>query len=182
MNRLILGNGILNGTRDKLLNLLRCGARPRTESHRHPDWNVGVLALGHAVVAKPTPYKDTHEQHPRDLRMLHEEPGGIVGFLDSILVALICHGFVCSRNHLDGVAIFQKLSADGDHALSRLDSLNSNRIVLGRSQLNLAQVCNQRTGPLLRYHHPKVFGVRRKRYDGAEWDQDRRVWNITEAD
>src|SRR5205807_5618980 len=92
MNRLVFGDGILDRTGDKLLDLLRCSARPRTEGHCDPDRNVGVLALGHAVVSKPAPYEDTHEQHPRDLWVLHEEPGGIVGFLDSILVVFVCHG------------------------------------------------------------------------------------------
>src|SRR5207253_8444347 len=109
MNRLILGNSILDWTGDKLLDLLCCGAWPRTEGHCDPDRNVGVLALGHAVVSKPAPYEDTHEQHPRDLWVLLEEPGGIVGFLDSILVVFVCHGLVCLRNRLDGVAILQKL-------------------------------------------------------------------------
>src|SRR5712672_4799733 len=92
MNRLVLGNSILDWTGDKLLDLLRCGARPRAKGHRDPNRNVGVLPLRHAVVAKPTPYEDTHEQHPRDLWVLHKEPGGIVGLLDSNLVVFVCHG------------------------------------------------------------------------------------------
>src|SRR5882762_7966817 len=105
MNRLVLGNGILDWTSSKLLDLLRCGARPRAEGHRDSDRNVGVLPLGHAVVAKPTPYQDTDEQHPRNLWVLHKEPGEVVGFLDSILVAFVCHG-VYLRDHSDGIAIF----------------------------------------------------------------------------
>src|SRR5258708_3831164 len=92
MNRLVLGDGILDRTGDKLLDLPRGGTRPSAEGHRDPNRNVGVLPLGHAVVAKPTPYEDTYEQHPRDLWVLHEEPGGIVGLLDSILVVFVCHG------------------------------------------------------------------------------------------
>src|SRR5271155_12851 len=126
MNCLVLGNGILDGTSNKLLDLLCCGTRPRTKRHRNPDRNVGVFPLRHAVVAKPTPHKDPHEQHPRDLWVLHEEPWEVVSLLDSILVAFVCHGFVYLRDHLDGVTIFQKLSAHGDHSLSRLDSVNSN--------------------------------------------------------
>src|ERR1700686_4332832 len=103
MNRLVLGNGIFDGTSDKLLDLPRCGARPGTEGHRDPDRNVGVLPLGHAVVSKPTPYKDTDKQHPRNLWVLHEEPREVAGFLDSILVAFVCHGFVYLRDNLDGV-------------------------------------------------------------------------------
>src|SRR5258707_15374900 len=126
MDRLVLGNSILNWASDKLLDLLRGSARPRTEGHCDSDRNVRIFSLGHAVVAKPTPYEDTHEQHPRDLWVLHKEPGGIMGFLDSILVAFVCHGFVRLRNHLDGVAIFQKLSADGHDSLAGLDSFNRN--------------------------------------------------------
>src|SRR5713101_2782474 len=122
MNRLVLGDGVLDRTGNKLFDLPRRGARPSAKGHRDPDRNVGVLPLGHAVVAKPTPYKDTHEQHPRDLWVLHKEPGGIVGFLDSILVVFVCHGLVCLRNHLDWVAILQKLSTYGDYALAGLDS------------------------------------------------------------
>src|SRR5882724_4859832 len=125
MNRLVLGNGILDGTGNKLLDLLRCSTRPSAKGHRDPDRNVRIFPLGHAVVAKPTPYEDTYEQHPRDLWMLHKEPGDVVGFLDSILVVLVCHG-VCLRNHLDGVAILQKLNTNGDHSLAGLDSFNRN--------------------------------------------------------
>src|SRR6266853_4171425 len=125
MNRFVLGNGVLDWTSDKLLDLLRCGTRPRTEGHCDPDRNVGVLPLGHAVVAEPTPNEDTDERHPRDLWVLHKEPGEVVGFLDSILVAFVCHG-VYLRDHLDAVAVLQKLSADGDNSLSRLHSVNSN--------------------------------------------------------
>src|SRR6266849_213595 len=88
MNRLVLGDSILDRTSDKLLDLLRRSARPRTEGHCDSDRNVRVFSLGHAVVAKPTPYEDTHEQHPRDLWVLHKESGNVVGFLNSILVAL----------------------------------------------------------------------------------------------
>src|SRR5437667_5197326 len=125
MNCLILGNSILDRTGDKLLDLLRCGARPRTEGHRDPDWNVGVLALGHAVISKPAPYQDTHEQHPRDLWVLHEEPGSIVGFLDSILVVFVCHGLYL-RDNLDGITIFQELSTNRDNSLPWQDSVNRN--------------------------------------------------------
>jgi len=79
MNRLVLGNWILDCTSDKLLDLLRCGARPSAEGHCDPDRNVGILPLWHAVVPKPTPYEDTDEQHPRYLWVLHEEPGGVAG-------------------------------------------------------------------------------------------------------
>src|SRR5713226_7028100 len=126
MNRLVLGDGILDWSSNKLLDLLRGSARPRTEGHCDPDRNVRVLALGHAVVTKPTPYENTHEQHPRDLRMLHEEPGGIVGFLDSFLVVFVCHGVVWLRNRLDGVAILQELGPYGDHSLAGLESFNGN--------------------------------------------------------
>src|ERR1700693_751074 len=126
MNRLVLGDAVLDWTGDKLLDLLRRSARPRTDRHRDPHWNVRVLALGHAVIAKPTPNENTDEQHPRDLRVLHKEPRGIVGFLDSILVVFVCHGWVCLRNHLDGVAILQELSTYGDHSLAGLDSVNRN--------------------------------------------------------
>src|SRR2546421_9404098 len=53
---------------------------------------------------------------------------------------------------------------------------------MGRSHLNLAQVCNQLTRPLLRYHHRKVIGFRREWHDGAKWDRDRRMRNFTETD
>src|SRR5882724_5440560 len=126
MDGLVLGNGIFDRTSDKLLDLLRCGARPRTEGHRDSDRNVGVLPLGHAAVAKPTPNEDTDEQYPRNLWMLHKETGEVVGFLDSNLVAFVCHGLVYLRDRLDGIAISQELRAHRDHSLSRLNSLNSN--------------------------------------------------------
>jgi hypothetical protein len=126
MKRLVLGNGILDGASDKLLDLLSCGTWPRTEGHCDPDRNIGVLSLRHAVIAKPTPNENTHEQHPRDLWMLHKEPGRVVGFLDSILVVFVCHDSVWLGDHLDGVAILQKLSTYGHHSLAGLDSFNRN--------------------------------------------------------
>src|SRR6266704_7039458 len=53
---------------------------------------------------------------------------------------------------------------------------------MSRPQLNLAQVGDERTRPLLRYHHCEVLGFRRERHDGAKWDRDGRMWNFTETD
>src|SRR6266852_7122318 len=53
---------------------------------------------------------------------------------------------------------------------------------MGRPQLNFAQVCNQRTRALLRYHHRKVLGFRRERHDGAKRNRDGRMWNFAETD
>src|SRR6266446_8345851 len=53
---------------------------------------------------------------------------------------------------------------------------------MGRPQLNLAQVCNQGTRALLRYHHRKVLRFRRERHDGAERNRDGRMWNFAETD
>ena len=47
------------------------------------------------MVAKPTPHQDAYEEHPRNLRVLNEEPGEVMGFLDPILVASVCHGLTC---------------------------------------------------------------------------------------
>src|SRR5882724_8906462 len=53
---------------------------------------------------------------------------------------------------------------------------------MGRPQLNLAQICNQRTRALLRHHHRKVLGFRWKRHNRAKWDRDGRMRNFTETD
>src|SRR5258708_26711078 len=53
---------------------------------------------------------------------------------------------------------------------------------MGRPQLNLAQAGNEPAGALLRYHHRKVFGFRRERHDGAEWDRNGRVRDFTQTD
>src|SRR5260370_14061435 len=53
---------------------------------------------------------------------------------------------------------------------------------MGRPQLDFAQVCEELTCALLRYHHRKVLGFRRERYDGAKWDRDGRMRNFTETD
>src|ERR1700692_3692731 len=118
MNRLFPVHGILDSTSDKLLDLLRRSARPRTEGHCDSDRDIRILPLRHAVIAKPTPNENTHQQHPRNLWVLHKESRSIAGFLDSILVVFVCHGCACLRNHLDEVAILQKLSTYGDHSLA----------------------------------------------------------------
>src|SRR5260370_26905134 len=64
MDRLVLGDGVLDGTRDELLDLPRRGAGPGTEGHRDPDRNVRVFPLRHAAVAEPTPREDADEQNP----------------------------------------------------------------------------------------------------------------------
>src|SRR5258708_33294969 len=51
-----------------------------------------------------------------------------------------------------------------------------------RPQLNLAQAGIEPAGALLRYHHRKVFGFRRERHDGAEWDRNGRVRNFPQTD
>src|ERR1700693_1932434 len=53
---------------------------------------------------------------------------------------------------------------------------------MGRPQLNLAQVGNEPAGAILRDHHRKVIGFRRKWHDGAEWDRNGRVRDFTETD
>ena len=108
--------------------------------------------------------------------------GSVMGFLDSILVAFVCHGLVCLRNHLDGIAILQELSADGDHSLAGLDSLDGNRIVMGRPQLNFAQVGDERAGALLRYHHRKLIGFRGNGTMALSRDRDGRMRNFAETD
>src|SRR5258708_39810911 len=107
MNRFVLGNGILDWTSDKLLDLLRVGARPRTEGHCAPDGNIRGLPLGHAVLAEPAPNENTHQQYPRDLWVLHKEPGSVIGLLDSSLDVYVWHELACLLDHLDGVAIYQ---------------------------------------------------------------------------
>src|SRR5437667_1865528 len=125
MNCLVLGNSVLDGTGKKLLNLLRRGTRPSAKGYRGPDRNVRVFSLRHALIAKPAPNEDADKQHPRDLWVLHEEPGSIVGFLDSILVAFVCHGLYL-RDNLDGITIFQELSTNRDNSLPWQDSVNRN--------------------------------------------------------
>src|SRR5260370_18716021 len=44
-------------------------------------------------------------------------------------------------NDFDGVSIFQELRADGDHLLTELYSLDSNRPSIGGSQPHYAQTC-----------------------------------------
>src|SRR6266404_7694 len=53
---------------------------------------------------------------------------------------------------------------------------------MGHSQLDLAQVGNERTRPLLCHHHREVLGLRRERHDGAKGDGDGRTWNFTKTD
>src|SRR5207245_10213071 len=72
MNRLILGNSVLDGSGEKLLNLLRRSTRPSAEGYRDPDRNVRVFSLRPASIAKPPPNEDADKQHPRDLWVLHK--------------------------------------------------------------------------------------------------------------
>ena len=57
------------------------GAGPGRDGARDPDGNHRVLELGHVAVAEDAPGDDRDEQHPRDVPVLDEEPGGVVGRL-----------------------------------------------------------------------------------------------------
>ena len=91
MNRLVLSDRILDGASDKLLNLLRSGARPGTCGQRDPHRYVRIFSLGHARVTEPAPGDHTYQQYPGNVRVLHEEPGNITHLLD-LIVAVGCHG------------------------------------------------------------------------------------------
>src|SRR5258708_36304755 len=93
------------------------------------------------MVAKPAPHQDANEEHPGNLRMINEESGDVMGFLDPVLVASVCHRLTCLRNDFDGAAIFQELRADSNHLLTDLHSSDSNRAFAGHAQLNFAQTC-----------------------------------------
>ena len=49
-------------------------------------------------------------------------------------------------------------------------------------QLNLAQVGNEPAGAILCDHYRKVIGFRRERNDGAQWNRDGGMRNLTQAD
>ena len=126
------------------------------------------------MVAKPAPNEDTNEENPRNLRVLDEEPGDVMGFFDPILVASVCHGLIYLRNlrnDFDGLSILQELGTDGDHLLAGLDSHDGNRTLVGRAQLHFAQTCCPFAGTLLRHHHRKPAGPRGIWNDGAEWNR-----------
>src|SRR6266852_8363795 len=53
---------------------------------------------------------------------------------------------------------------------------------MGRPQLNLAQVGDEPAGAFLRDHHRKAIGFRRKRHDGAKWNRDGGMRNVTQTD
>ena len=179
MNRLILGNSVLDWASDKLLDLLRRGTRPGTKGHRDPDRDIGILPLRHAVVSKPTPYQDANEEHPGNLRVLDEEPGEALCVFSIRSWSFLYARSHCLRNHLDGIAILQELRADGHHSLSGLDSFNRNRGIMGRPQLDLAQVGNQLAGAILRNHHRKLFGFRREWHDRTQGYRDGRARDLT---
>ncbi len=73
---------------------------------------------------------------------------------------------------MDGIAILQKLSADGNDSLPGLDSLDRNGIVMDLSQLNPAHACSQSARTLLRNDHRKLLGLRGERHDRTERNRD----------
>src|SRR5260370_3518842 len=77
-------------------------------------------------------------------------------------------------NDFDGVSIFQELRADGDHLLTELYSLDSNRAFIGGAQLHFAQTCCPFASPFLRYHHCEATGFRRIWNNGTEWHRSSR--------
>jgi hypothetical protein len=78
-----------------LFDLLRGRTGPGTGGQGNPHRNIRIFPLWHGMVAKPAPYENANEEHPGNLRVLDEEPGEVMGFLDPILVAAVCHHLTC---------------------------------------------------------------------------------------
>ena len=76
-----LGRCRLHLTGDELLDLLGRSAGPGRHGARDPDGNHRVLELRHVPVAEDAPGDDRDEQDPRDVPVLDEEPGSVVGRL-----------------------------------------------------------------------------------------------------
>src|SRR5258708_77609 len=163
MDGLVLSDGVFDWVGDELFDLLRGRSGPCAGGHSNPHRNIRILALWHGMVAKPAPHQDANQEHPGNLWVLNEEPWKVMGFLDPIPVAAVCHHLPCLlsrylRNDFDGVAIFQELRSDGDHLLTELHPRDSNRAFIGRAQLHFAQTCKPFAAPFLRYYHSEAAG------------------------
>src|SRR5437879_9875025 len=97
MDGLIFSDGVFNRSSNKLLDLLRGRAGPRTRGHRHSHRNIRIFSLWHGMVAKPAPNQDANEENPGNLRVLDKEPRCVMRVFDPILVACVCHR-LCLRD------------------------------------------------------------------------------------
>ncbi len=95
MDRLVLSDGVFDWVGNKLFNLLRGRTGPCTSGHGNSHRNIRIFPLWHGVVAKPAPRQDANQEHPGNLWVLNEEPREVMGFLDPILVAAVCHRLTC---------------------------------------------------------------------------------------
>ena len=87
---LFSSDGVFNRMGDDV-DLLRGRTGPGTGGHGNSHRNIRIFPLWHGMVAKPAPNQDTNQENPGNLRVLNEEPGHIMGFLDPILIASVCH-------------------------------------------------------------------------------------------
>ena len=74
----VQSDGLLDGARNQLLDLLGGSSRPLALGGGHADRDIRVLALGHVVIAKPAPNEGREQQNERHLPVLGEEPGHVV--------------------------------------------------------------------------------------------------------
>src|SRR5271167_2547172 len=85
----VQGDGLLDGTRNQLLDLLGCGSRPLALGGSHADRDIRVLALGHVLIAKPAPDEGREQQNECNLPVFGEEPGDVVGGRNVLGVSLV---------------------------------------------------------------------------------------------
>ena len=87
----VLGDGLFDPPGHPLLDPLGVHPGPRAEDQCDAGWNVGILALRHAEVADHAPQYGAYQGDPRDLALLGEIPGGVVGLLDDGRVVQVGH-------------------------------------------------------------------------------------------
>src|SRR5207244_1873658 len=87
----VLRKALLNWPAHQLLYLLRGSSRPGGRSHRHSHRDNRVFALGHVMVAVPSPDERRNQKDQRDLPVLGEKPGYVVRMRDQFGVAFMSH-------------------------------------------------------------------------------------------
>src|SRR5262245_10701527 len=73
----------------QLLDFLGTRPRPDACGDRHPDRDVGILALRHPEIAVYAPQQGPDQEDPGDVAGLGEESGCVVGGADDLGVALV---------------------------------------------------------------------------------------------
>src|SRR5271155_3982733 len=114
-----LGQLLFNFSGDQLLDAVGTDPRPRADDLRLFHRDVGILALGHFLVAINAPREHQQQHYPCNLAVLREEARSVMSRRDYFCVGSMRHESRL-RNYVDAGAVVDNIRAPDYHLRARV--------------------------------------------------------------